>query len=679
MRTEVEERAGTSREWQELLLELAVAVSRYAMYPESHPARGASSTSLAARVSARAGAQGTVSIGVARGQLVVEGTPTPAEHPLLRTLADRLHRQHIGALMLREGVTPSELDQLLRLLGEEAEQGAQPLGLGEPSRLRVSERVRLFPVRYDSLELVGEGETAPGSDTRVSELWIGLARAALARGVGEDLTGLAAPEDVARAINEHPEVAAYDQMIVGYLTQLARELRNADSGAAAEVRERLSRMLGTLDTKTLNRLVSMGGDESQRQQFLMDATDAFSTSAVVDVLEAAAAASGQTISHAMMRLLRKLALHAAGRGASEADAGLRGQVRELIEGWTLSDPNPESYTLALERIAGGTPARPADERRHAAEPLRVLQMALEVDAAGSALWHAVAALLGAGRLPEVIEALERTGAASPVAQQVWRHLGVSDVVGVILATEPVDFDTLDRVLENLPEETTTPLLLDRLTESQVHATRLGILQRIAARGPVVVPALVERLSDERWFVKRNMLGLMAELGVCPPGIAPFEFARHSHPAIRREALLLAVNANRDRERAVALAFADADELVVQVGVDAAREHGFPGSALPLALKALDDVRLPAELRLQVLRVLQDVREPMLLESMLRRVAPKRTLLLRRPRLAPRSPELLAQLALLARGWPNEPRVRAVLARARASGDAVIVRAVEELR
>jgi hypothetical protein len=543
--------------------------------------------------------------------------------------------------------------------------------------LRVSERVRLFSVRYDSLELVGEGgEKAPASDARVSELWIGLARAALARGEHEDVAGLDAPEEVARAINEHPEMAAYDQVIVGYLTQLARELRTTDTGAAGEVRERLARMLGGLDQGTLNRLVSMGGDAVQRQSFLLDAADAFSTSAVVDVLEAAAEASGQTISHSMLRLLRKLAGHAGAAVGGAADTALRAQVRELIEGWTLADPNPEGYTRALERIAQVTPHEPGPEGQLAAEPLRVVQMALEVGVVGNALWNAVGALLGAGRLADLVALLGAGVDGSGVATLIWRHLGMSDVAPGLLDRQPVDFATLDRVFEHMPPEATTELLLDRLAESQVHATRAGILERIAARGPAVVPALAQRLSDERWYVKRNMLGLMAELGVCPATLAPLDYARHPEAGVRREAVLLAVNAVRDRERAIAVALADADERVVQVGVNAAREHGFPATALPMALKALDNARLPPELRLQVLRVLRDVREPLLLEALLRRVAPGRTLL-GRPRLAPRSPELLIEVAMLARGWPQDARVRAVLQRARRSGDAAMTAAAQE--
>ena len=61
------------------------------------------------------------------------------------------------------------------------------------------------------------------------------------------------------------------------------------------------------------------------------------------------------------------------------------------------------------------------------------------------------------------------------------------------------------------------------------------------------------------------------------------------------------------------------------------------------------------------------------EALLRRVAPRRSLL-GKPRLAPRGAELREGLTMLARGWPQDPRVQAVLARA--ARDPALVAALE---
>ena len=100
------------------------------------------------------------------------------------------------------------------------------------------------------------------------------------------------------------------------------------------------------------------GDLQQRRQFLLDANQSLAVDSVVKVLQAAAAAEEQSISHSMTRLLNKLAVHAEhGRGPqqSQADTALRENVEALVEGWSLGDPNPEAYTNILDGMSRAAP------------------------------------------------------------------------------------------------------------------------------------------------------------------------------------------------------------------------------------------------------------------------------------------------------------------------------------
>src|SRR5205807_1389437 len=156
------------------------------------------------------------------------------------------------------------------------------------------------------------------------------------------------PAVIARAIDDHPrtDAAAYDQVIVGYLLQIADELKTAGSAEGVALRRRTSRLIGALKPETLRRLVEMGGDFVQRRNFVYDATDGMAVDAVLDIVRAAADSSHQTISHSLVRMLSKLAAHAEGGVVEvrpQADAALRDQVRRLLQGWTLTDPNPGAY------------------------------------------------------------------------------------------------------------------------------------------------------------------------------------------------------------------------------------------------------------------------------------------------------------------------------------------------
>ena len=98
----------------------------------------------------------------------------------------------------------------------------------------------------------------------------------------------------------------------------------------------------------------MGGDQGQREQFVLDATHGMAVDAVLEIVKASADASGQTISHGLVRMLTKLATHAE-RGTEltrpRADIELREQVGRLLEDWRLEDPNPEAYGRVLEHLA----------------------------------------------------------------------------------------------------------------------------------------------------------------------------------------------------------------------------------------------------------------------------------------------------------------------------------------
>src|SRR3989442_13812788 len=81
--------------------------------------------------------------------------------------------------------------------------------------------------------------------------------------------------------------------------------------------------------------------------------------AVLDILKAAAETSHETISHSLVRLLSKLAVHAEAGAAPvrpQADAALREQVQQLLAGGAPPRPNPRAYGEGLQPLARGPPA-----------------------------------------------------------------------------------------------------------------------------------------------------------------------------------------------------------------------------------------------------------------------------------------------------------------------------------
>ena len=678
------ERAALSRELADFLIELSIALHKHAMYPEGHPSLAPAAAGVARRAEHLLESRPTLALGVARQQLVIEGVATDPKNPLLAELAGRLHRHHLGAVTFHRGVRGSEVTDLLRTLAVDAERTGEPLGLGPPERLRVWDHLRLHAVTYERLELLDQGDQPPDDDradqergVRGAQLWVGLARAALAAESLADDAAPGAPAEpmlVARAIDEHPRSAAYDQVIVGYLLQIADELKDAGGQEAVALRRRTSKLVGALQPSTLRRLIEMGGDNAQRTKFAIDATHGLAVDAVLEIVRAMADASHKTVSDPLVRMLSKLAAHAEqGTAAArpQADEALREQVRDLLSGWTLEDPNPDLYGHALHRMsAAKLPAVPLpgveDGRSHAAEPVRVVQTALELGVLGFATWRAVENLVAANRIAALLDVLEAPppgGDAAPL----WARVTDAETVRRLTAAEPPDFPTLDRVLPRIPPPAFEPLL-DALAISESRTTRRGLLDRLARAPREVASVVAARLTggNAPWYVVRNLLVVLDGLPELPEGFAAAPFLAHSDARVRREALKLALKVPAERERALLSALRDPDPRTARLAL-AATLDTCPPAALPLVAQVARDPQAGSELRVLAIKVLGRGGSAAALDVLLT-LADGGTTWRGRRKLPPRSLELLAALMALAAGGSTDTRVGAVLALAAASDD-----------
>jgi len=685
-------RTALAKDLSEFLLELSIALHKYAMYPDGHPSLGPAATGVTRRAEDLLGQRGSLSLGVARDQLIIEGVATDPRHPVLGELAGRLHRHHLGAVTFYPGIEAAETQSLLRTLAVEADRTGKPLGLGAAEALESWPHARLHPLTYEKLELLderqepppvamegeGEEESEGGRRVREAQLWIGLARAALAGQIGDDEPPPTKPAVIAKAIDDHPKAEGYDQVIVGYLLQIADELRAAGGEAALELRRRTSRLVRELRPETLRRLVAMGGDGAQRKRFVLDAADGMTVDAVVEVLKAAAEASQQTISHSLVRMLDKLAAHAeagAPQARAVADTGLRDQVKRLLTGWELEDPNPTEYGAALQRLAVARPLFNAPaEATLVAEDERLLETSLEIGAVGPIVWRAVDRLMENGRVGEILDRVDGSGAeldTGGAAHAIRARVATPDQLRRTLEPEPPDLALLDRLLAILGYGA-AGLMLDELATSRSRTVRRALLERLARMGTAIAPEVLTRLEDSRWFVVRNLLSLLEEWSDYPPDFSAMPYAIHADPRVRRQALKLQLRLPGEREQAIAAALADRDEQVVGWGLLSA-QAGLPESVLPLVEMHARPGASP-DLRLLALKALGLSRDPSVLPILLDAAEGGRSLL-GRPKLPPKSRELLAALRALADSWSHDPRAAAALARAGRSDDPDIREAV----
>src|SRR6059058_2233243 len=454
-----------SRELADFLVELSITLNKHAIYPSGHPLLDVAVDGVANRIgSLFVGERDSLSIGVARRQLIIEGVATDPLNPVLKELAQRLHDHHIGAVKLVRGITRDELGAALAALAIDPLRSTTPIGHDTERIGELWEHVRFFPLTYDRLQLIEEDPAEkPSADQmkagRATQLWIGLARAALVSDTSEagkrdEAAENAAlePAAVARAIDEHQREEAYDQVIVGYLLQIGEELKTAEGPEAAGLQRRVSRLVGSLKTSTLERLLEMGGDKTQRRRFLLDASQGITVEAVIDLVKAASAAEGQTVSHSMLRMLSKLAHHPSSGGPRpKTDPTIRDVMRRLVDDWTLDDPNPEAYRQALEAMSSVRSAT-GKSASHSlpieCEPERMIQIAVEIGAMGPQVRAAMVDLLKRGRTDVLLDLVERAPTAEAAAP-VWDFLQGERVLESLLGQQRVDMLLVARFVRRI--------------------------------------------------------------------------------------------------------------------------------------------------------------------------------------------------------------------------------------
>jgi hypothetical protein len=662
------QRTALSRELGEFLIELSIGVHRHAIYPEGHPSLEPVADNILARLGALFRDRSSLAIGVAERQLVIDGVATDQRHPVLADLSRRLHDHQLGAVSFHLGVTSREIAGLLEALAGDVDRGREPLGLMASEARPSWPHARVHPVGYDKLEMRQDGGVGVGAD-RASLLWLGLARAAL--NDDEVTEADSDPDSVARGIREHEREAAYDQVIVGYLLQLADELSTSDGRESKQVRRKMSKLVRGIDEDTLSRLVRFGGNRSQRRRFLLDANQTLSAESVVRLLEAAASAEEQSISHAMTRMLFKLSTHAAhgrGRAKQEADSALREHIEGLLQGWELPDPNPGRYTSVLQAMSKAAPVfqLPEGEIGALSEADRILNMALELDTWGPMPAKALESVIRAGGLAELLKRVIAADDAPRVAFHILGDLTDPGRFKELLAEGLLDEPALHLLIEKMADTAIDPML-DVLLESDSRAVRRGIFDILQGMGPEVARLAIRRLNDTRWFVLRNMIALLGRIEHLPDSFDATPYLGHPDARVRREALLLALRRTSTRTRTLVAALSDPDERMVRIGLVSLR-HGVPEPVLPtLVHRVVKNADRSAELRALGVRMLATVRSSLVLNTLLDVATSGRTLF-GRPRLATPAPDVLVALRGLVTFWPDVEEVRELIQQATRAKD-----------
>ncbi|MEA2722415.1 MAG: hypothetical protein QOH59_186 [Gemmatimonadales bacterium] len=657
-----------SRDLADFLIEFSIVLHKRSMYPAGHPHLRTGAERFARRLNALLENRASVTLGVARNRLVIETATTDPKNALLRDLAQRLHRHRIAAVHLTCGATSDEIEQVLAALSANPQYGDGPLGK-RLDRVGPWTHIGLRPVGFDKLVLQDPGASAEPRGDRPADgrdAWVELARLALTNGPDNDSPTAADPLVVAQAIGRKSGEVAYDRVVLGYLSRVAEEMSGRQGVVDDQLGERISSLIQALDPNTLHRLLETGADQAERRRFALNASQVLAADAVIEVLEAAAKASHQTISHNLLNLLHKLAHHAeegAPETRAEAEGALRSNVARLIGDWELEDPNPKAYTAILEGMVRTAPDDPTEEVQSGCEPEIIVRMALELDCIGPSVFTAAEGLLNRrqfGLMAGLLEAAPQT----ETTMALWRYVASPERLDAELVQNPPDQEVIEILIRRLGMDAANSLL-DHLGRTDDRSTRAALMKHLLALGPGIGEVAVARLRDAPWYLQRNILVLIGRLKSWPQAFSPLSYAAHADPRIRREGIKLLLESREHLIEGILLGLRDQDEGIVGLALRAALES-CPADAIPLLEGIALDSRRPAETKVPALRILARTRSPVALAVLLALAQHRRRWFGRR--LPSKSPELLAAVAGLAGYWADHPMANEVLSDARKHAD-----------
>jgi hypothetical protein len=412
-------------------------------------------------------------------------------------------------------------------------------------------------------------------------------------------------------------------------------------------------------------------DATERKLLLMSALPVLEAGAVLALTAAAAPTYDRTISAPLQRLLDKLHEEAVSLPAVQrprAERAFRSMALYLLETWSADIVDPVSHQyeqmfgrLEQVRISPATP-----------EPSRVVKVALETGATGHVVWRAVAAMTPDESGMLELSELLRGAPDARAAGLIIKHVATPTRLSILLKAEPIDRETVERFVATLGMAAARALI-DELMASNHRGQRRFIMDMLVKLGPDIAQFLVEHLSDPRWYVVRNMVVLFREAGCDLDRIDVDRLRAHPDGRVRREVVQLQLSNGRTHDAALLQAITDEDRHVLRSGLQAARTRLPPPAAAALAVRVTDSA-FPAEFRVLALSLLGRSTVPESLDALLMFADGGKTLL-RQPRLAAKSPEMLAALGGLARSWSRDRRAAPLLELARRSGDEQILSAL----
>lgn len=529
-----------------LLLELNISRRHCRAYPKEHPVVTASLNRVVAVYAELLQSHGELVIGVTREALLVDGVTLEKSNRVFRDFAKSLFERGIGALAFAPGLDAEELRNFNTVLSLRREDIQRHGGIEQVWGRAGLKSLSMRPIRYDMFAATDEDtiRSTPQSSA-VESMWERFARELVLGDPGMiEVEGID-PELLAAVLNKRAqggdEITDYGRVMADFIAHA--DLLQDMGGDEVQPYQKLANFVGRLNPELRRQFMqsSFNVKNASGELAAQKIIPHLPADAVIETLEEVNS-SRTSVPPVILGLMQKLVQHGGGAarntvdGAGENADEVGRKVRTIFREHAAEEFIPDAYQQKLNRIMS-LDQLPAVSGVDFSELLQTLDpQTVEAGISDIMLQLIMLEPVGdgpdplLGNLGEMCSSFLETGQY----EQLLRIIRLADdgrladgsrgMLHDFFTSREFLYEVLNGLhiwgkarfgeIRKLIGAIGTPfieVLLDRLAEEGGLSLRRFMIDCLIEIGPAAREAILQRLSDERWYFQRNLLIMLRSM------------------------------------------------------------------------------------------------------------------------------------------------------------------------
>jgi len=581
---------------EKCIKELSLAIKTMGIYPSDHPAIKASVEHVYAAMEGLLETSPELRLEIAQKNLMIDGQFLDKTNEIFRDFALQFHRRGVASVTFKKGLSAEELRTFLEVASTEPRVLQKSGGFLRLCQEKEISHIDIVQIDYEKIFGVGEeiSEAAEVGKVRSDEeIWIELIRSlnlysGLKLGEVEHNFLLHLEQEPDKMATYLEGLASRSSIGMGALGGVAvrRTINNMGNYIFNNLpqekeihRRRLAEIVSRLDPKLRLQLIDAEIDiEPGQIDVVTEIIPDLSNSVIVEMMTLAVSSEGK-VTERLVKLFHKIVPEEERKreviplfGESLADMSGKEDslyMRRLIESLFLSKPSEEfisevyrktlkelneqiSLVAEMKEYADSLNERKIEEQ---ASTVLIDLIRLETETSdyveiAKNLGKAAMDFLLTGRYEEAKEIIEvlieeakqekqRTDEqriACNKAVDKLRDIGIAhDLVAALRDWGREKYETIHFILLQMGEIAVVPLL-EALGRESDASLRKKIISIVVTLGEVAIPEIVRRFSDENWYVVRNMMRILREIGT-EKAVQYLNIPlKHKDPRVRKEVI-----------------------------------------------------------------------------------------------------------------------------------------------